>query len=330
MDFEQLLRGLLDGDRRSLAKAITLIESQLPRERVLARQLIDRIIDRRCSSVRIGISGIPGVGKSSFIEAFGSLILQDQHRMAILAVDPSSPQHGGSILGDRTRMTKLSSHRDVFIRPSPTSGALGGVARRTREAVLVCEAAGYDTIVVETVGVGQSEVMVASMVDILLTLHMPGSGDELQGIKKGILELVDIIAVTKADGDQIIAAKNARQQLDQALSLTRTSGESRPPVLLCSSVTGTGLQEVQKSIEGYVAHAQKTGAFAKRRREQSRQWYYNEIDNQLHERLRQDVHLSAYRSELETAVLEERLSASQAATLLIDKLVGSSASMMSQ
>lgn len=317
----QLLEGIARKDRRSLAKAITLIESSRSDQRHLAGDLLMQLTPLSGRALRIGISGVPGVGKSTFIEAFGKSILARRNNLAVLAIDPSSPLTGGSIMGDRTRMEELSSDPRVFIRPSPTSGTLGGVARHTRETIIACEAAGYDLIFVETVGVGQSETVVASMVDVFLMLYLPNSGDELQGIKKGILELADIIAITKADGPLKNDAARAKNELSRALMLTRSRDEWTPPVHLISALEGEGLSEIDASIDSFVTHQKTCGAFAARRRVQSLSWFHSELGELLRERLESDVDLKTTMSSLEQDVLSQKLPGSVAATRLIDEFL---------
>ena len=274
---------IIAGDRRALARTITLVESALPERRQLDLTVLEVLATKgEPTSVRLGISGTPGVGKSTFIEAFGQILLQRKHRVAVLAIDPSSPVSGGSILGDRTRMEKLSSHEDVFIRPSPAGTTLGGVGRYTREAIILCEAAGYDYIIVETVGVGQSEGIVHSMVDALLVLQLPNAGDELQGIKKGILELADLIAVTKVDGQQIPAGRLAQQQLKMALSYGSRKGT---PVLTCSALNGEGLEQIATHIETFLTKAKADATFRNRRTRQALQWFEAELVELIREAL---------------------------------------------
>lgn len=246
----EFLQGFAQGDRNALARAITLVESKLPEHQALAAELLEKLPKPKRPTRRIGISGTPGVGKSTFIESFGLSLLQQGHQLAVLAVDPTSQVSGGSILGDKTRMEELSRAPGAFIRPSPSGGALGGVARRTREAVLLCEAFGFDRVLVETVGVGQSETTVAELVDCFMMLLQPGAGDDLQGIKRGILELVDVVVVTKADGAQAQAAHQAAHHYRQALHILRQEGW-HPPVLACSALEKTGLSEISAALDGY-------------------------------------------------------------------------------
>lgn len=269
LDNQRILQGLMAHDRSVLARAITLVESTREEDRKQAEDLIEACLPHAGASVRIGISGVPGVGKSTFIEAVGQRFLRHRDAaVAVLAVDPSSPLSGGSILGDKTRMAALSAHPRAFIRPSPASGGLGGVQRRTRETIVLCEAAGFDTILVETVGVGQSEVAVASMTDCFLLLLLANAGDELQGIKRGIMELCDVIAINKADGDQAQAAEVARKQYESALHyLSRDIA-----VLTCSALTGHGIPNVMEEFVRFFENARKTGAFESRRASQRAAW----------------------------------------------------------
>lgn len=270
---------LVRGDRRALAQAITLVESTRPDHRAQADALLAELLPQTGRSVRIGISGVPGVGKSTFIEAFGLHVIGAGHKVAVLAIDPTSQRTGGSILGDKTRMEELSRHPAAFIRPSPAGRTLGGVARRTREAMLLVEAAGFDVVIVETVGVGQSETAVADMVDLFLLLLPPAGGDELQGIKKGIVELADLIVVNKADGDLAAAARHAVAEYRHALALLRQPASGwRVPVLSCSALTGAGIDRVWSTIADYrSALGSEGGAIARRRAEQARAWMWSEI-----------------------------------------------------
>lgn len=276
--------GVLDQNRLVLARTITLIESSLPAHQEMAREVIDRLLPHTGKSCRLGITGVPGAGKSTFIEGFGTMLTDLGHRVAVLAIDPSSTRSGGSILGDKTRMEKLAVNPAAFIRPSPSQGTLGGVARKTRETMLVCEAAGYDVIIVETVGVGQSETTVASMVDFFLILMIAGAGDELQGIKKGVLEVADAIAINKADGDNVLRAQLAQKDYETALHLLmRFDPVWTPPVLTCSAVEMTGLEGIWQTITDHRAARTAANQFEARRREQSLDW----MDFLLEEGLRQ-------------------------------------------
>ncbi|MFP4348608.1 MAG: methylmalonyl Co-A mutase-associated GTPase MeaB [Desulfococcaceae bacterium] len=274
-DPQYYVRGVLDRNRLILSRTITLIESGLAAHQELARTIIDRLLEHTGNAVRLGITGVPGAGKSTFIESFGTMLTQKGKRVAVLAVDPSSTRSGGSILADKTRMEKLSVNELAFIRPSPSSGTLGGVARKTRETMLVCEAAGFDVIIVETVGVGQSETTVASMVDFFLVLMIAGAGDELQGIKKGVLEVADAIAVNKADRDNIDRAKRARKEYESALHLlTPASPNWSPPVLTCSALETTGIEEIWKTVLKHRQVMTDSGEMAEMRRRQAMEWMW--------------------------------------------------------
>lgn len=278
-DLADSIRG---GDRRALARAITLAESSRADHRADAEALEAELLAEAGRSVRLGISGVPGVGKSTFIEAFGLHLIDQGHKVAVLAVDPSSKRSGGSILGDKTRMEQLSRASDAFIRPSPTGGTLGGVARRTREAMLLCEAAGFDVIIVETVGVGQSETAVADLVDLFLLLLLPGGGDELQGLKRGIVELADILAINKADGELEAAAGRAAAEYANAVRLLPPGHEGwQPPVLTCSAKTGAGIAEVWAEIARFREAFGPSGAIADKRARQAQAWMWNEIGETL-------------------------------------------------
>ena len=268
-------RGVLEQDRRMLAKTITLIESSLPAHQKLARGVIDLLLPYTGKAVRLGITGVPGAGKSTFIESLGTMLVQKGYRVAVLAVDPSSVRSGGSILADKTRMEKLSVEEKAFIRPSPSGGTLGGVARKTKEAMLVCEAAGFDVVIVETVGAGQSEVAVASMVDFFLVLMIPGAGDELQGMKKGIMELADAVAINKADGDNVRKANLAKKQYETALHFLNPSSPNwTPPVLTCSALEKNGIDEVWETVSDYRKKLTATGELKAKREKQNIDWMW--------------------------------------------------------
>ena len=309
-----LAEGLLAGERRSLARAITLIESTRADHRDQAEALVGRILDATGNALRLGISGVPGVGKSTFIEAFGLHLADAGKRVAVLAVDPSSPRTGGSILGDKTRMEELSRHPNAFIRPSPSGGTLGGVARRTREAMLCVEAAGFDVVLVETVGVGQSETAVAGLTDMFVLLLAPGGGDDLQGIKKGIVELADLIVVNKADGDLAPAAERARRDYAAALQLLRPpEGGWRPKVMKCSAMAGSGIAEVWAAVEAFHAAAEASGNLTQRRADQASQWMWDEITETLMQRLKGDAAIRERIDGLERQVRGGGMSPSDAA-----------------
>ena len=271
---QDYIAGLLAGQRGMLARAITLVESTLPAHRALAQQVLQAVLPRTGGAVRVGITGVPGVGKSTFIEALGLHLVQELGlRLAVLAIDPSSPQGGGSILGDKTRMPRLTAHPRAYVRPSPAGGSLGGVARATREALLLCEAAGYDVIFVETVGVGQSEVAVHGLVDFFLLLMLAGAGDELQGVKRGIMEMADALLITKADGGNETAARRAARDYESALHLFPPAASGwTVPVATCSALTGAGLPEAWALVQQYVTHTQASGYWPQRRAQQQLQW----------------------------------------------------------
>lgn len=279
---EKLFHLLRSGDKTALSAGITILESSLPEDRIVAEALIRLCLPFSGNSLRIGITGVPGVGKSSFIEKFGVEVLQNRNKLAVLAIDPSSERTGGSILGDKTRMEELSHHPNVFIRPSASGNALGGVARKTREAIILCEAAGFDTVFIETVGVGQSEVMVHSMVDFFLLLLLAGAGDELQGIKRGIMEMADGLVVTKADGENIKKAQLAARELKNAIHLfPPTLNGWVPEVLTCSSLEKTDLDKVWDMIDRNYRHTVTNGSFHEKRREQNLNWMHETIKELL-------------------------------------------------
>ena len=281
------LNGVVQGDRRMLAKAITLVESRLPAHRDTAQQLIEALLPRTGQAVRLGITGVPGVGKSTFIENFGMRLIDRGHRLAVLAVDPSSPRSGGSILADKTRMERLAGSPSAFIRPSPSGGTLGGVARMTRETMLLCEAAGFDVVIVETVGVGQSESAVASMVDFFLLLMITGAGDALQGIKKGILELAHAVAINKADGENLALAEKTRKELANAMHLMHPDSAAwTPPVVTCSALSQAGLDAIWDIVRNHREKGLATGELQERRKEQALQWMWALVEEGLKDRFR--------------------------------------------
>ena len=285
MQTQDYIDGVLAKNRRIVAKTITLIESSLPSHQEKAKTIVDALLPHTGKAVRIGITGVPGVGKSTYIESFGMQLVKQGHRVAVLAVDPSSSKSGGSIMGDKTRMERLSLEQQAFIRPSPSSCTLGGVARRTRETMIVCEAAGFDIIIVETVGVGQSETTVASMVDFFLVLMLAGAGDELQGIKKGVLELADAIAINKADGNNIEHAKKAKIEYEKALNLLTPSSKIwSPPVLTCSAVTLDGIDEIWQTILDHRKKLESSGELADKRRKQALDWMWALVEDGLRDR----------------------------------------------
>jgi LAO/AO transport system kinase len=318
---ETLADRVRGGDRRALAKAITLVESTRADHQQSAQHLLELLLPSTGGAARVGISGVPGVGKSTFIESFGLHLLALGKRVAVLAVDPSSARSGGSILGDKTRMQRLSVSAQAFIRPSPAAGSLGGVARRTREAMLVCEAAGYDVVLVETVGVGQSEYAVASMVDFFLVLMLAGAGDELQGMKKGILELADALAINKADGDNLDRATRAAAEYRSALNLFRPrSAHWDPPVLLVSALEERGMDKVWSAIEQHRAALEASGELARKRRDQQQDWLWAMIDEGLKRQFLARSDVARALPEIEAAVRESRLTPTEGARRLLAAL----------
>ncbi len=307
-----------NGELRSLAKAITLVESYKAGDRSSADKLVSELLPYSGCSIRIGISGIPGVGKSTFIESFGMYLVNLGYRIAVLAIDPSSQQSGGAILGDKTRMEKLAGQSNVFIRPSPSRGALGGVACRTREAILLCEAAGYNIVIVETVGTGQSEISVSSMVDFFLLMKIPGTGDELQGIKRGVMEVADGIVINKADGENLVSANLARQQIENALRiLAPRSAQWHVPVLLCSALKEEGLDSVWEMIKDYVDLMKSSGDFSIKRQSQSVDWMWAVVYESIRDIFVNDPHISLQMQTIKSAVLEGQMSAHSAANKLM-------------
>ena len=322
-DQKALAKQVLAGDRRALARAITLIESTRTDHRRAAEALLEHLVPKAGHSVRLGISGVPGVGKSTFIEVFGLDAIERGHRVAVLAVDPSSKRSGGSILGDKTRMEHLARNEAAFIRPSPTGGTLGGVARRTREAMLACEAAGFDVVIVETVGVGQSEAAVADMVDLFMLLLLPGAGDELQGIKRGIVELADLVVVNKSDGDLVAAANHAAAEYRHALTLLRPPVEGwRVEVLQVSAAEKRGIDDVWRSVGDYREAMTRSGAWADRRSRQARSWMWGEIEEGLAERFRDDPAVRAALAGLEARVAAGEITPTAAAQDLLSRCFG--------
>ena len=320
-DPEFYVEGVLAGNRRVLAKTITLVESTRAEHQDLALEIIDRLIPHTGRAVRLGITGVPGVGKSTFIEAFGMQRLTEGRHLAVLAVDPSSSRSGGSILADKTRMERLSTEATAFIRPSPSGGTLGGVARKTRETMLVCEAAGFDLIIVETVGVGQSETTVASMVDFFLVLMLAGAGDELQGIKKGVLELADAVVINKADGENRRPAELARRQYENALHLLMPASKHwKVPVMTCSAKTGEGLDEIWRKVADHRQRMQHSGEFEAKRRDQAKSWMWSLIEEGLKIRFRRQPWIRQQLPRIEREVTAGRLSPTQAAHRLLFSL----------
>lgn len=322
-DSQQLIAAVLAGERRSLSRAITLVESSREDHREQAVKMLEGLVPSSGRSIRIGISGVPGVGKSTFIEAFGNHIADQGHRVAVLAVDPSSAITGGSILGDKTRMETLSRRDDVFIRPSPTGGTLGGVTRRTRESMLICEAAGFDVVIVETVGVGQSETAVADMTDMFLLMLLPGGGDELQGIKRGIMELADMIIVNKADGDMEATARHSASDYLSALKLLHPRSKHwTVPVKTCSALEKRGVDEIWSGVQEYIQTISSSGELSDRRATQAKTWMWSEVTEGLISALRHDPSANQRIAQLEQRVIEGELPPTKAASELIDIFLG--------
>lgn len=300
--------GVRAGERAMLARAITLVESKRGEHQALAQELLQALLSDTGDAFRVGITGVPGVGKSTAIDQLGTNLTGAGHKVAVLAVDPSSTRSGGSVLGDKTRMPRLAQDENAFIRPSPTSGTLGGVTRKTRETMALCEAAGFDVILVETVGVGQSETAVAEMVDFFLALMLPGAGDELQGIKKGVIEIADMIAVNKADGDNLLRARTAAGVYRAALNIIApTNPDWPPPVITISGQENIGLEELWAKIEDHRRTLTETGAFAARRRDQAVKWMHDMLEDRLTSTLRDNAQVAARLPEIETRVREGAL-----------------------
>ncbi|MGD2096360.1 MAG: methylmalonyl Co-A mutase-associated GTPase MeaB [Desulfobacterales bacterium] len=317
-DFEIYVRGVRNQDRRLLSKTITLIESARPDHQQLARKIVDEVLPHTGNAIRLGITGVPGVGKSTFIESLGMQLVQSGHRVAVLAVDPSSSRSGGSVMADKTRMEKLAVEENAFIRPSPSGGTLGGVARKTRETMLVCEAAGFDVIIVETVGVGQSETTVASMVDFFLVLMLAGAGDELQGIKRGVLELADALAINKADGDNIEKAQKAAKIYATALHMLQpASPDWDPPVLTCSALEMTGIAEIWQTVMKFHDQITRSGELEHKRRKQSLDWLWSLVEDALKQRFYNNPEIKKRLEQITRAVARGET----APTLAADKLL---------
>ncbi|MDR1226131.1 MAG: methylmalonyl Co-A mutase-associated GTPase MeaB [Prevotellaceae bacterium] len=320
LSLNEYVDGILSGSRMILGRAITLIESLLPKHYELAQQIVEQCLPHSGKAVRIGITGVPGAGKSTFIEAIGGYITGLSNQLAVLAIDPSSERSRGSILGDKTRMETLANDPNAFIRPSPSAGSLGGVARKTRESIILCEAAGFNVVFVETVGVGQSETQVHSMVDCFLLLMLSGAGDELQGIKRGIMEMSDILAINKADGANVSKAMAAKIQYQSALNLfpPHESGW-KPTTLTCSAYDKTGLTEVWKNVLDYVNTTKGNGFFERKRSEQNKHWMYETINETLRDRFYNNLQVEKLLPEFEQKVLDGKISSFAAAKELLSK-----------
>jgi LAO/AO transport system kinase len=321
LDIDTIANDLRTGHRAALARAITLIESRRSDHQAAARELVQALLLQTGKAIRVGITGSPGVGKSTTIDALGMFLIERGHKVAVLAVDPSSARTGGSILGDKTRMARLSASDNAYIRPSPASGTLGGVAAKTREAMLLCEAAGFDVVLVETVGIGQSETAVCDMTDFFLALMLPGAGDELQGIKKGLVELADMIAVNKADGDNIKRANLAAGEYRGALHILSPRSEHwHPPVLTYSALTGAGIDTIWQKILDHRTAMNASGEFEARRRDQQVKWMWSMFEQLTMARLRADASVRAKVKRIETEVAAGRISPALAAEQIAEML----------
>ncbi len=316
---DDYVAGLRAGDRVLLSRAITLVESTRPQDQQQARAVVARCLPHAGGAMRVGVTGVPGVGKSTFIEALGAHLTGQGRRVAVLAIDPTSERSGGSILGDKTRMAGLAANEHAFVRPSPTGGTLGGVARQTRAAITLCEAAGYDVVLVETVGVGQAETAVRAMVDFFLLLALAGAGDELQGIKRGVMEMADALVITKADGPNRDAARTAQASYSSALKLfpAHPSGWT-PPVLTCSALEDVGIDRVWETVERYRRRTQATGYFDCQRKEQAARWMHQAIEHRLRQDFYAHPHVQAGQASLEETVRRGEISAAAAAEKLLD------------
>ncbi len=321
LDAQAYVDGVLKGDRMLLSRAITVVESNLESDQALAREIIKSVMPHTGNSMRVGITGVPGVGKSTFIEAFGKYLISKGKRVAILSIDPSSQKTKGSILGDKTRMEELSTMEEAYIRPSASGDSLGGVANKTGETLLLCEAAGYDVILIETVGVGQSETAVHGMTDFFLLLMLAGAGDELQGIKKGIMEMADMVVINKADGDNIPLSKIAKRQYQNALHMFPSSDSGWTPVVtLASALESKGVDQVWETIEAYKVQAINTGYFQKNRVRQKLNWMYTNINEGLKKMLYSSDEIKALRTLMEQDIIDSKISPIEAAELILKKI----------
>ncbi|WP_235872246.1 methylmalonyl Co-A mutase-associated GTPase MeaB [Siminovitchia acidinfaciens] len=315
----EMVDAILSGDRTILSRAITLIESNAGRHKKTAEEILQSLLPRAGKSVRIGITGVPGAGKSTFIESFGLLLCNKGHRVAVLAVDPSSTVHGGSILGDKTRMEQLAKHPNAFIRPSPSGGTLGGVHRKTRETMIACEAAGYDVLLIETVGVGQSEVLVRGMVDFFMLLVLTGAGDELQGMKKGIMELADAVIVNKADGRNLELAKKTQREYKQILHFLQPATQGwTTPALTCSALFKQGIEEIWEMVLRYIEVTKASGLFQENRKMQAKEWLYALIKEELESAFFGDEKVKSLVPGIEKKVMDEEITVTKASGLLFD------------
>jgi LAO/AO transport system kinase len=323
LKLQDYIKGVLESDRTIMARAITLVESNSSKHRTMADELIKALLPKSGHSVRIGITGMPGAGKSTFIEALGNLLCDHDHKVAVLAVDPSSSLTKGSILGDKTRMEKLSTRSEAFIRPSPSGGVLGGVARKSRETMIICEAAGFDVILVETVGVGQSEITVRSMVDFFLLLTITGAGDELQGMKKGIMELADAILINKADGDNKKQAETTKSEFNRILHyLQPVTPGWHTKVYTCSSVTGSGIGDIWEVIEAFLKHTKNTGYFEERRHTQAIDWMKSMIEQYLKKIFYEDKEVKELFEAVQASVKTGKITPATGAQKLIQAFEG--------
>lgn len=316
---DDYVEGVLSGDRVMLARAITLIESSAKKHRDLAEEVLKRLMPHTGNSIRVGITGVPGAGKSTLIEAFGSMLCEDGHKVAVLAIDPSSSVTGGSILGDKTRMEKLARNPRAFVRPSPSGGTLGGVTRKTRETMLVCEAAGYDVILIETVGTGQNEVAVRSMVDFFLVIALTGAGDELQGMKKGVMELADAIFINKADGENKKRAMRAQAEYNRVLYFLQSPTEGwKPKAYTCSALTGENIREIWEVIKEFEEVTKESGVFEKRRKEQMIEWFDWMIEDELKRRFFENESVKELLPKLRSDILHANISPAEAVKKIME------------